>query len=117
MQIGEYDSDDGDFWADNASDDSWETLSGESITMSGSSSGEPAQLAWPELKPRLSANVERARTAMARLEEIFTQNPSLQSQEVMKKLLDVYKECRYLDRLMDTSFFHEDNFEVKKSLI
>lgn len=28
----------------------------------------------------------------------------------MKKLLMVYKKCRYLDRLMNTSFFHESNF-------
>lgn len=28
----------------------------------------------------------------------------------MKKLLGVYKKCRYLDRLMNTTFFHEDHF-------
>lgn len=57
---------------------------------------------------------------MARLEEMFIINPTLQSQEVMKKLLLVYKKCRYLDRLMNTQFFHESNFmglveKVRKS--
>jgi ubiquitin-conjugating enzyme E2 O len=47
---------------------------------------------------------------MARLEELFIINPQLQSQEIMKKLLMVYKKCRYLDRLMNTSFFHEEHF-------
>lgn len=28
----------------------------------------------------------------------------------MRKLLEVYKKCRYMDRLMSTSFFHEDKF-------
>lgn len=28
----------------------------------------------------------------------------------MKKLLAVYKKCRYLDRLMNTTYFHEDHF-------
>lgn len=28
----------------------------------------------------------------------------------MKKLLGVYKKCRYLDRLMNTTYFHEDHF-------
>lgn len=28
----------------------------------------------------------------------------------MRKLLTVYKGCRYLDRLLNTNFFHEDNF-------
>jgi hypothetical protein len=46
------------------------------------------------LKPKLAANIEKARIAMSRLEEIFTQNPSLQTTSVMRQLLDVYKDCR-----------------------
>lgn len=46
------------------------------------------------LKPKLAANIEKARIAMSRLEEIFTQNPSLQTTDVMRKLLEVYKDCR-----------------------
>lgn len=48
------------------------------------------------LKPKLAANIEKARIAMSRLEEIFTQNPSLQTTSVMRQLLEVYKDCRYL---------------------
>lgn len=46
------------------------------------------------LKPKLGANIEKARIAMSRLEEIFTQNPALQTSGVMRQLLDVYKDCR-----------------------
>lgn len=49
-------------------------------------------------------NLERARKAMARLEELFIINPNLQSQEVMKKLLMVYKKCRYLGELEITFY-------------
>ena len=63
------------------------------------------------LRPKLAANIEKARIAMTRLEEVFQENPTLQTNFVMKQLLDVYKDCRYLDRLMGTSFFHESNFE------
>jgi ubiquitin-conjugating enzyme E2 O len=75
---------------------------------------------------------------MSRLEEIFTQNPALQTSGVMRQLLDVYKDCRYtqiysfwlimtcftwsilimifgcfryLDKLMGTTFFHESHFQ------
>lgn len=47
------------------------------------------------IKPKLAANIEKARVAMSRLEEIFTQNPALQTTDVMRKLLEVYKDCRY----------------------
>lgn len=46
------------------------------------------------IKPKLAANIEKARLAMSRLEEIFTQNPALQTTDVMRKLLEVYKDCR-----------------------
>ncbi|KOB65933.1 Ubiquitin-conjugating enzyme E2 O, partial [Operophtera brumata] len=29
---------------------------------------------------------------------------------IMRKLLNLYKDCRFLDKLMGTSFFHEDHF-------
>ena len=40
---------------------------------------------------------------MSRLEE--------QTTEVMRRLLEVYKDCRYMDKLMGTSFFHESHFQ------
>lgn len=99
FEVGQYDSENN-FWGNGADsdDESWQTE--DEFSEPG---GMPQQ-------QHLTANLERARKAMARLEELFIINPNLQSQEVMKKLLMVYKKCRYLDRLMNTSFFHESNF-------
>lgn len=105
-KVGEYDSDEGELWDDTASDESWETESEHSVIAEESESESEGLL-----KTRLVANIEKARIAMSRLEEIFTQNPSLQTTAVMKQLLDCYKECRYMDKLMGTSFFHESNFQ------
>lgn len=30
----------------------------------------------------------------------------------MRKLLVLYKDCRFLDKLMGTTYFHEDHFLV-----
>ncbi|CAK1547052.1 unnamed protein product [Leptosia nina] len=62
------------------------------------------------LEPRVAAHIERGRVAMRRLEQMFAEHPTLQSQEIMRKLLNLYKDCRFLDRLMGTTFFHEDHF-------
>lgn len=99
FEVGQYDSENN-FWGNGgeSDDESWQTEDEFS---------EPGGLPQQQ---HLTANLERARKAMARLEELFIINPNLQSQEVMKKLLRVYKKCRYLDRLMNTSFFHESNF-------
>lgn len=103
FEVGQYDSENN-FWSNDDSDnDSWETED-ETSELGGLPPKEVS-------KPQLVANLERARVAMAKLEEIFVINPTLQNQNVMKKLLQVYKKCRYLDRLMNTSFFHEDNFQ------
>lgn len=108
-KVGEYDSDDGDLWAESEEDDSdnesWATESEHSVPE------EEAVDEENDLKPKLAANIEKARIAMARLEEIFKDNPTLQTAGVMKQLLDVYKDCRYLDRLMGTEFFHEKHFQ------
>ncbi|XP_053698475.1 (E3-independent) E2 ubiquitin-conjugating enzyme UBE2O isoform X2 [Sabethes cyaneus] len=101
FEVGQYDSDNN-FWGNESDNNSWETE--DEISELGGLS--PQRVS----KPKLAANLERARVAMARLEELFIINPHLQNQEIMKKLLMVYKKCRYLDRLMDTSFFHEDHF-------
>lgn len=99
FEVGQYDSENN-FWGNggDSDDESWQTE--DEFSEPG---GMPQQ-------QHLTANLERARKAMARLEELFIINPNLQSQEVMKKLLMVYKKCRYLDRLMNTTFFHESNF-------
>ncbi|CAH0719513.1 unnamed protein product, partial [Brenthis ino] len=134
-KVGEYDSEDGELWGSegSSSEDSWETqssahepeprtpdappapapapadtLAAPALT-SRAAAGEDAGL--PKLlEPRVAAHIERGRVAMRRLEEIFAKHPTLQSQEIMRKLLNLYKDCRFLDRLMGTTFFHEDHF-------
>ena len=102
-KIGEYDSDEGELWEDDDEDDdiseaSWETES----EHSGTELDDPSIIqkihSWPEegegeddIKSKLATYLEKARVSMARLEEIFQGNPSLQSTAVMKQLLDVYK--------------------------
>lgn len=107
-KVGEYDSDEGELWDDVSSDASWETEL-EDCFIADTDGTEQTEL--ENIKPKLAAHIEKARIAMSRLEEIFTQNPSLQTTEVMRKLLDVYKDCRYMDKLMGTSFFHESHFQ------
>ncbi|XP_055849061.1 (E3-independent) E2 ubiquitin-conjugating enzyme UBE2O [Episyrphus balteatus] len=99
FEVGQYDHAD---WAHDT-DDSWETESETSEF-----GGDTPQLKFSE--SHILTNFERARVAISELEEIFSLNPNLQNHEVMKKLLVVYKNCRYLDRLMSTSFFHESHF-------
>ncbi|XP_063972384.1 (E3-independent) E2 ubiquitin-conjugating enzyme UBE2O [Diachasmimorpha longicaudata] len=105
-KVGEYDSDEGELWDEVSSDASWETEL-EDCFIADNDGTEQTE----NIKPKLAAHIEKARIAMSRLEEIFTQNPALQTTEVMRKLLEVYKDCRYMDKLMGTSFFHESNFQ------
>ncbi|KYN08640.1 PREDICTED: (E3-independent) E2 ubiquitin-conjugating enzyme UBE2O [Cyphomyrmex costatus] len=107
-KVGEYDSDEGELWDDVSSDSSWETEL-EDCFIADNDVTEQTEL--DNIKPKLAAHIEKARIAMSRLEEIFTQNPSLQTTEVMRKLLEVYKDCRYMDKLMGTAFFHECHFQ------
>ncbi len=90
------------FWiGDSENDDEWETES---------ETSEPGSQTDTQLKPQLSYNLERARIAMAHLEEMFKLNPKLESDSVVRKLLEVYKKCRFIDRLMNTTFFDVGNF-------
>ncbi|XP_001602772.2 (E3-independent) E2 ubiquitin-conjugating enzyme UBE2O [Nasonia vitripennis] len=119
-KVGEYDSDEGEIFDDGSSDASWETELEDCFIAdqqqqhlhdnSGGGGGGGVDQT-ENIKPKLAAHIEKARIAMSRLEEIFTQNPALQTTEVMRKLLEVYKDCRYMDRLMGTSFFHESHFQ------
>lgn len=120
-RVGEYDSDEGELWDDDDDDDddegpqvnsteaaqdaSWETQSEDEVICDSAATNPNVALRY-----KLAANIEKSRDAMARLEDMFTGNPALQGSEVMRKLLAVYKECRYLDRLMGTSIFHEQHF-------
>uniref|UniRef100_A0A182P300 UBC core domain-containing protein n=1 Tax=Anopheles epiroticus TaxID=199890 RepID=A0A182P300_9DIPT len=106
FEVGQYDSENN-FWGSAADSDgeSWET----EAESSHFGDDEPKSTS-ATLNSQLTANLERARVAIARLEELFNINPHLQNQEIMKKLMLVYKKCRFLDRLMNTSFFHERHF-------
>ena len=114
-KVGEYDSDEGDLWYDEEEDEdeedgneSWETEEEEEQV--GDAKIEDIHNDEKELKQKLASKIEKARIVMTRLEEIFSQNPNLQTPGVMKQLLEVYRDCRYLDKLMDTEFFHEREF-------
>lgn len=75
FEVGQYDSDNN-FWSNGESDnESWETESENSEFGDGSPLKNLS-------KPDLSINLERARVAMARLEEIFNIYPNLQNQDV-----------------------------------
>lgn len=49
-----------------------------------------------DMQEKLLANIEKLRAGMARLEEVFTQNPTLQTCNVMRRLLELYKHCKYV---------------------
>ncbi|XP_050071796.1 (E3-independent) E2 ubiquitin-conjugating enzyme UBE2O [Anopheles maculipalpis] len=106
FEVGQYDSENN-FWGSVADSDadSWETEA-ESCHFGDADAGSPSV----RLNPQVTVNLERARVAIAQLEELFNINPHLQNQEIMKKLMMVYKKCRFLDRLLNTSFFHERHF-------
>ena len=113
FQIGEYDSDDGELWdddldSDDASGGSWETESEHSVIQS-ENEGDDSGL---DLRSRLAASIERSRIAMTKLENVFNEpsNPNPHT-NVIKQLLDVYKDCRNLDSLLNTDFFDEVHFE------
>ncbi|GAB0092462.1 (E3-independent) E2 ubiquitin-conjugating enzyme [Sergentomyia squamirostris] len=101
FEVGQYETG-STFWDNDDSENSWETES-EMSELGGSPITDIS-------RPQLVHNLERARIAMARLEELFNMNPTLQNHSVMRTLLGVYKKCRYLDRLMKTHYFHENNF-------
>ena len=114
-RVGEYDSDEGDLWYDSDneedsedSNESWETEDEEERV--GDEKIEDAMTEEDEIKNKLAEKIERARVTMTRLEEILKQNPSLQTPNVTKQLLEVHRDCRHLDRLMGTEFFHEKEF-------
>ena len=114
-KVGEYDSDEDELWYDEDDEEeeedgneSWETEEEEEEV--GDAKEEDLENDENEIKQKLATKIEKARIVMTRLEELFSQNPNLQTPGVMKQLLEVYRDCRYLDRLMDTEFFHEREF-------
>lgn len=86
-------------------DDSWMTESEESHL------GDQ----WTRMKPAdraaLKELVERLKGSLTRLKGLVRTNPQILSANVVHELMVIFKKCRYFDRLMDTQFFSEANFE------
>ncbi|XP_055938770.1 (E3-independent) E2 ubiquitin-conjugating enzyme UBE2O-like isoform X2 [Argiope bruennichi] len=131
-RVGEYDSDD--LWADDESvsdEDSWETESEKSLVgledgitekdidgatrdlekISIKFDDKDDEKSTEDMQEKLLANIEKLRAGMARLEEVFTQNPTLQTCNVMRRLLELYKHCKVLDQLLGTTYFHERHLQ------
>lgn len=94
-----------DAYESDETDNSWETQSENSQTVDMSVSA--ASLNTEE---HIIAGIDRAREAIQRLEKIFRVLPDQRKADVLNDLLAVYKNCRYLDRFLNTDFFHEDYF-------
>ena len=90
---------------------SWETESEHSVDPAEEAAGDDANASPSVIRPKLADTIEKARVAMTRLEEASRDNPKAHGCMVMKQFLEVYRDCRHLDRLMGTSYFHEGNFE------
>ncbi|GFR31137.1 hypothetical protein TNCT_501892 [Trichonephila clavata] len=131
-RVGEYDSDD--LWADDESisdEDSWETESEKSVLgledcvtekdidgaardlekISIKFDDKDDEKSTEDMQEKLLANIEKLRAGMARLEEVFSQNPTLQTCNVMRRLLELYKHCKVLDQLLGTTYFHERHLQ------
>lgn len=137
-RVGEYDSDD--LWGDDdtfGDEDSWETESegsivgieegnqivekpleenivkeGEKIAAKAQEKEDKSSDVSKSVQEKLLANIEKLRAGMARLEEVFTQNPTLQTCNVMRRLLELYKHCKVLDQLLGTTYFHERHLQA-----
>ncbi|KAG0424964.1 hypothetical protein HPB47_027840, partial [Ixodes persulcatus] len=68
----------------------------------------PAERLDPQaLRTKMQGQIELLRLSMARLEEMFTQNPTQQSCFVIRKLLELYRHCKTFDQLLGTAYFQE----------
>ena len=60
----------------------------------------------------MAADIQRVRWALAKVEEKFNENPSMAvGNTVMKQLLDLYKDCKSIDQLINTRHFDEEHFD------
>ncbi|XP_050560588.1 (E3-independent) E2 ubiquitin-conjugating enzyme isoform X3 [Spodoptera frugiperda] len=129
-KVGEYDSEEGELWGSegSGSEDSWETQSSahdadprtpdalpatppDVAPAPGTALSLPTSVTVPPLlKPSVTTLMQRLFGSVCNLQDRFHKEPALETYEIMRKLLNLYKDCRFLDRLMGTSFFHEDHF-------
>ncbi|XP_030370819.1 (E3-independent) E2 ubiquitin-conjugating enzyme [Scaptodrosophila lebanonensis] len=85
------------------SDDSWETQS--------DGSGLNISLNSLDSEEHIISGIDSAQKALKRLEKLFRVSPEQKKTTVLNDLVSIYKNCRFLDRLLGTKFFHEDNFQ------
>ncbi|KAH8241313.1 hypothetical protein KR032_007845 [Drosophila birchii] len=95
---------DPDGYESEASDDSWETQSENSrvdvsVNMSSTDNED------------LIIGIDRAMQALLQLKKIFRILPDRRKPDVLNDLVNVYSNCRYLDHMLKTHFFQEDNFK------
>ncbi|KAH8280961.1 hypothetical protein KR054_005884 [Drosophila jambulina] len=87
-----------------ASDDSWETQSENSrVDVSVNMSSKDNE--------DLLIGIDRAMEALMQLKKIFRILPARRKPDVLNDLVSVYSNCRYLDHMLKTHFFQEDNFK------
>ncbi|XP_016977943.1 (E3-independent) E2 ubiquitin-conjugating enzyme UBE2O [Drosophila rhopaloa] len=96
---------DQDAYESDGSEDSWETQSENSRV------GMNLSLSSMDNEEHIIMGIDRATEAMKRLEKLFRILPPKRKPEVLNDLLAVYKNCRSLDRMLKTNFFHEDHFQ------
>lgn len=94
-----------DAYESDETDNSWETQSENSQTVDMSVSAVSLNT-----EEHIISGIDRAKDAIQRLEKIFRVLPDQRKADVLNDLLGVYKNCRYLDRFLNTDFFHEDYF-------
>ncbi|KAI8045129.1 hypothetical protein M5D96_001308 [Drosophila gunungcola] len=105
FEINHNDQDEQDGYESDGSEDSWETQSEHSrvgMNLSLSSMGN---------EEHIKMGIDRAREAVKRLERLFRVLVPERKATVLNDLLAVYKDCRALDRMLKTNFFHEDHFQ------
>jgi len=90
---------DQDVYGSDGSEDSWETES------------ENSHISSSDNDDDILTGIDRATEAMKVLEKMFRVLHPNRKAEVLYDLLDVYKNCRALDRLLNTKFFDEFNFK------
>ncbi|EDW43357.1 (E3-independent) E2 ubiquitin-conjugating enzyme UBE2O isoform X1 [Drosophila sechellia] len=90
---------DEDGYGSDGSGDSWETES------------ENSHISSMDDEENILTGIDRATDALRMLEKMFHVLHPNRKAEVFNDLLDVYKNCRALDRLLKTNFFDEFHFQ------
>jgi len=113
-KVGEYDSDEGELWDNDEdedgddSDDSWSTESEHEVNEDEGEIHNEAK----ELETKIVLNLENARVSLMKVDQILSGNANKESLSTIKKVVAVVTLCKGLDRLMETDFFKEADFQA-----